>query len=92
LWHQSCTSDEQEVTIMFRRLSTSFGMVLLASSFALAGQTTGAGTAKQTPVTTAKSQAGSVAKETPTKTKKHRKHHKSAAKQAPKQSSTTPQQ
>ena len=79
---------------MFRKLTTSFGMLLLASSFALAGQTPAAAakTAKQPPVTTAKSQTLSSAKKTPTKAKKHRKHHKAPAKRAPKQPSATPQQ
>jgi hypothetical protein len=73
--------------IMFRKLTTSVGMVLLASSFALAGQAPAgeAQTAKRPRVTTAKSLTTSPAKKTPTKAKKHRKHRKAATKPAAKQ-------
>jgi hypothetical protein len=72
--------------IMFRKLTTSVGMVLLASSFALAGQSP-AGEAKTAKprVTTAKSLTTSPVKKTPTKAKKHRRHRKVATKPAAKQ-------
>jgi hypothetical protein len=80
---------------MFRKLTTSVGMVLLASSFALAGQAPAgeAKTAKRPRVTTAKSQTTSPAKKTSTKAKRHKKHRKAATKPAAKQQAyATPQQ
>ena len=75
---------------MFRKLMTSAGMVLLASSFAFAGQTPAAGPKTTKPrVTASKSRTAS---NKATKGKRHRKHRKATGKQTPKTPSATPQQ
>ena len=70
---------------MFQKLTTSFGIVLLTSSLALAAQAPVAGTNAKPVVTTAKSQGTAPVNGTTTKTKKHHKHHKKSGKQTPKQ-------
>jgi hypothetical protein len=69
---------------MLKKLTTVAGMVLLASSFALAGQTAAKPADPNTTPKVAQSQAGQTASPTST-VKKHHKHHKKHHAQASKQ-------
>jgi hypothetical protein len=69
---------------MLKTLTTAAGMVLLASSFALAGQTAAKPAEPNTTPKVAQSQEGQTASPTPT-VKKHHKHHKKHHAQASKQ-------
>jgi hypothetical protein len=74
---------------MLQKLSTAFGIVLLASSFAFAGQSTTPAPSPAKPATT----AGVQQSPTNAPVKKHKKHHKGQKKQAkPATSSTQPKQ
>jgi hypothetical protein len=83
-----------EVHIVFRKLTTSLGMILLASSFAAAGQdkapTSNAATQSQQTTATKPSSAGQGQQTPSNSQQKSKKHHKRHAK-AKKTTTTKPQ-